>query len=364
MSIPAGPFGYVRDPSLLAAALGTDLRALDLARVMIESQRAYSYRVKRVHGKMRRLAIANPFVSNIQKRIAEFLWPLSLELHPSCHGYVPGRSAISNAAVHIGRKWVQRLDIQDFYPSTRTSMVTRALELWGAAPEVASRLAQLTSDNGYLPLGPSTSPILSNLILHPIDVGLHASALQRGLSYSRYADDLTFSGVASFDMSEVVAGAIAPLGYSLNYEKTRTRKRGQRVLVTGLTVVEADRPRLPKQYKRRLRQELFYIEEFGLEDHCARRYHWHWIDDDDEDRHLAHSRRHLYGRIRYAFGVEQAWTRKLLSSFPDAASQILPAMPTNKHRVDALITLATEIRQLSEPRLSNVPMALGSPTDA
>jgi len=220
-------------------------------------------------------------------------------------------------------------------------------------------IADLTTDKGTLPLGSPSSPIISNLILHPVDVALLSAAEQRGLTYTRYADDLTFSGHAPFDVTIEVESALGPHGYTINPDKNQVRKRGQRILVTGLTVAELDRPRLPKQFKRRLRQEVYFVERFGLEGHCSRRYSWPWIADDDEERQVFHSRRHLQGKLHYAMGVEPLWTKRVLASYPVAAATLFPPSDGGADpRQLALVGLAQAIRARPPVPLSQQPRRL------
>ncbi|MCC6495692.1 MAG: RNA-directed DNA polymerase [Propionibacteriaceae bacterium] len=360
MSTPAGPFDYILSEQHLARALGVPVALFEYVGNLAEMGKAYEYRRKSIHGKIRELGVPVDSVMSLQRRITDFLWPLSLELHPACHGYTPGRSATTNAAPHCGARWVQRLDIKDFFPRTTPNIVTKALVERGAHQTVAELLTKLTTDRGSLPLGAPCSPLLSNLILTPVDNRVADQAASIGVSYTRYADDLTFSADAEFDMTGVVQSALQPLGYTLNLEKSRLRRRGQSIAVTGLRVAEMDHPRLPKRFKRELRQEFYFIEKFGFADHCNTRYFWHWIDEEDDEKQLDHSTRHLQGKVRYALGVEPDWMRALLDAHPVAASELTPP---KRHQADqrlaALTALAAEIVGRRHVSLSREPTRLG-----
>lgn len=349
MNPQAGPFAYIDSENLLARTLGVSLASLAIAKSAIANGHGYDYRTVWIHGKERALAVPREHVKDIQRRVAEFLWPLSGQLDDACVGYVPGGSTVRNASRHCGQRWIQRLDIKDFYPSTEWSKVNDALQRWGANPEVARTISDLTTDRGKLPMGAPSSPLLSNLVLSRLDPVLASECRDLRVAYTRYADDLTFSSMERFDMTAPVSSALEEIGYELNEAKSRLRQRGQRIVVTGLTVAEPDFPRLPKQVKRRLRQELHYIERFGLEEHCSRRYLWPFIDEDDEERQVEHSRRHLEGKLRYALGVEPEWTRQLLRDHPRAKSELMPQANPRRRR-DALVRLAQEIR--AEPPLA------------
>lgn len=361
MSSRVGPFAYISEPSRLARRLGVSWDYVTATRDQVVSGNGYDYRSVRIHGKARNIAVPRPPVKALQQRIHYFLWPLNHELHDCCYGYRPGRSTVGNAREHCGNRWVQRLDIEDFYPSTSSDRIVQALVAWRASESVARLIAQLTSDQGCLPLGAPTSPIIGNLILHPVDSVLAVEAKKIGLVYTRYADDLTFSGGLPFDMTERVESALLPLEYELNSGKAQIRQRGQRIVVTGLTVAEPDRPRLPKQFERRLRQELYFIEKFGLEDHCANEYLWPFIDEDNEDRQFEHSVNHLRGKIRYAMGVEPEWMIAMSRRCPDAWSELGPD-GSGRERAESFRKVATAIRERSPVPLTTTARPIAAST--
>ena len=360
MSTPAGPFEYILSEQHLATALGVPLSYLEFARAQIALGDAYEYRKKSIHGKARELAVPRQLLMSLQRRILDFLWPLSLSLHPACHGYTPGRSATTNAAPHCGAQWVQRLDVEDFFPSTRPVVITEALVRQGASDAVAALLTDITVDKGGLPLGAPCSPLLSNLVMTSVDDCLAEIASSANIVYTRYADDMTFSADTKFDMTEAARAALHPLGFTLNYTKSRLRRRGQSIAVTGLRIAEADHPRLPKQFKRRLRQEFHFIETYGLSEHCLARYCWHWIDEDDDDKQVEQSTRHLQGKVRYALGVEREWMSALLDAHPRAASELTPPEGNNAgRRLAALKALASDIMSRPQVPLTREATSIG-----
>lgn len=360
MSTSTGPFAFIRNPLHLASALGVQVDELLTVKALIADGKAYDYRNKFAHGKVRALAVPTERVGSVQRRITDFLWPLSLELHPSCHGYVSDHSTKTNATPHCGAQWVQRLDIKDFYPSTHRGKIVHSLSACGSNLEVAELIADLVTDKNSLPLGAPSSPLISNLVLTPLDSALAGAASAHDVSYTRYADDLTFSSDVEFDMTEAASAALMELGYKLNPTKSRLRRRGQSIAVTGLRVNEPDYPRLPKQFKRRLRQEVYFIEKVGLAEHCSTRYSWHWIDEEDEERHLEQSRRHLQGKVHYALGIERKWTTSLLAAYPTAAAELMPPIGHQAaQRRTALVTLTTEIRKSPHIPLTRELVRLG-----
>src|SRR5205085_7108156 len=135
-----------------------------------------------------------------------------LPVEAPAQGFVPGRSIVSNASVHAGQAVVVSLDLQDFFPSIGFARVRSVFQRCGYSPAVATVLALLctecprrlveydgkrywvaTGPRG-LPQGTCTSPALSNQEARRLDKRLGGLAAKLGLAYTRYADDLTFSG--------------------------------------------------------------------------------------------------------------------------------------------------------------------------
>lgn len=278
----------------------------------------YLSRSIKTKGQRRTVWVPCNELMDVQRAIAVFLLPAAEQtLHEYAHGYVAGRSTVTNAQPHCGAPWVQKFDIEDFFGSTTRLMVHSILRALGLSHHGAKLLASLTTFQNSLPLGAPSSPVLSNLLLAEADQEISVECAAQGIAYTRYADDLTFSHDASFDLTEFVTGVVTRRGYCLNTTKSLLKKRGQAVRVTGLTVWDGTFPRLPKSFKRRLRQEMYYVSKYGLESHADREYDWPWIDEEFVERSHEQSEMHLRGKIRYARGVEPAWIKKLQENFSE-----------------------------------------------
>lgn len=134
---------------------------------------------------------------------------------PACVFGVRGKGVIMNAEQHMGQRHMAVLDIADCFPSTRVDMVRCALEVGGFSREAAHLVTQLTTTNGRLPQGAPTSPALLNIVLRDLDCKLEARARRAGAIYTRYMDDLCFSGPG--ELSSLMA-----------YAKSSLRRRGLR----------------------------------------------------------------------------------------------------------------------------------------
>ena len=173
--------------------------------------------------------------------------------HSAAHGFVRGRSIVSHAAHHTGHNNLLVMDIADFFPAITVKRVRKGFEKLGYPYSVALLLANLCTRSGQLPQGASTSPALSNLVCHRLDRRLAGFAASRGLTYSRYADDMTFSSsdrrIGSF--VPFIRQVIEEEGFAVRDGKTRISRAGARRVVTGIVVNE--RLNLPRAHVRMLR---------------------------------------------------------------------------------------------------------------
>ena len=195
------------------------------------------------------------------------------------HGFRTGRSVRTNAAPHVGKRVVLRLDIKDFFPSIHFGRVRGLLIALGYGYPVATTLAVLMTEAPrqpvmvgdvriYAPVGPRacpqgapTSPGLSNALLVKMDRRLAGLARRHGFAYTRYADDLTFSGddiAAAHALRLLAARVVEEEGFAINPDKTRLLHSGGCQTVTG--VVVNDVLGLSRQVRRRLRAA---IHQFG-----------------------------------------------------------------------------------------------------
>ncbi len=173
----------------------------------------------------------------------------------SAFGFVPGRSHIDAAARHCGADWVYSLDIKDFFQTTRESVVKQALiKEVNYSERAAELISALSCYNGFLAQGAPSSPVLSNLVFLPYDRQLSELALRYGLIYTRYADDIVFSGKGTppDDLSTQARTVIESGQWAISPKKEKTFKKPYRLKVHGL-LIDGQKPRLTKGYRRRIR---------------------------------------------------------------------------------------------------------------
>jgi retron-type reverse transcriptase len=193
-----------------------------------------------------------------------------IPLHAAAMGFRKGRSIRDNAAQHVNKALVVNVDIRQFFPNTGYPLILRASrQLLGSdiSPRAARLVAELCSYKGALPTGAPTSPAIANIVLTPADGAIGKVAEQRGISYTRYADDLTFSGEDGvLKILPFVRDVLEQLGYQIDAKKTNIYRRGRRQLVTGLVVNE--QPNMPRRQRRELRAAVHHRIS-------GKQPHWH-----------------------------------------------------------------------------------------
>lgn len=228
---------------------------------------------------------------------------------PSVFGFVKGRSTRDNAARHLGARCVLRLDIADFFGSIHREMVeTELAGLGGFDSTSASVVAELATPLGSLAVGLSSSPVLSNIVFSSTDVRLDALATELGVTYTRYVDDLSFSGEIDDALAGKLVAEIEAAGWVLNPRKTKFMRRGHAQYVTGLSVSDPRHSHVPRDLKARMRWRLHMIEKVGFDAY--------WDDFGGED--YGHTRRTLMGLARYLVHNEPTLSARYLERWEDA----------------------------------------------
>lgn len=183
--------------------------------------------------------------------------------------YVKDLSIRDNARFHVCKKVVLTIDIKDFFPSLRYKKVYGFFINLGYSSPVATLISNLCCLNGGLPQGAPTSPALSNILLINVDKRISGFIRKKGIRYTRYADDMTFSGDFEPGMIiKFVRSVLQENNLLINEKKIRVRRQGQRQEVTGAIVNE--KIQAPIELRKKLRQSVYYINKFGLNSHLEK----------------------------------------------------------------------------------------------
>jgi RNA-directed DNA polymerase len=275
-------------PAQLARALGltiSRLRWLAFHAEVATRTHYIQFTIPKKSGGQRTLSAPHRTLALAQRWIFEQIVS-RLPAEPAAHGFLPGHSILTNARPHAGRAIVVNLDLEGFFPSIGFPRVRKVFERVGYSPAVATILALLCTEcprktvifegTAYhvatgprgLPQGACTSPGLSNQVARRLDRRLTGLAAKLGLTYTRYADDLTFSGDEALEkrvgyLMARVRHVAQDEGFTVNESKTRVLRRSTAQMVTGLVV--NDRPGVRRDEVRRLRAILHRARTTGLD---------------------------------------------------------------------------------------------------
>ncbi len=213
------------------------------------------------------------------KRLKVKISNAAIKQQPSLsHGFVRHHSIITNAMMHLNQKNVLNIDLNNFFDSFNFGRVrgffikNRNFKLH---PGIATVIAQIACYDNKLPQGSPCSPVITNLITHSLDIRLASLAKKHSCTYSRYADDITFSTRKSVlpsqimrqkDKGEYIAGKklrseISRAGFAINDKKTRIQYKDSRQDVTGLFVNK--KPNVKKEYWRTVKSQCHSLFRTG-----------------------------------------------------------------------------------------------------
>lgn len=273
------------DPPAIAAAIGIplgELRFLAYLRDVSKVDHYARFALPKKSGGVREIAAPMPRLKRAQYWILHNILA-KLPEHDASHGFRTKRSIVSNALPHAGKRVVINMDLKDFFPTITYARVKGMFVAFGYPEKVAMPLALLCTDaerdkveidgrtwsvareGRRLPQGAPSSPAIANIIANRLDKRLAGAAKKLGFTYTRYADDMTFSGDAAPGTSAInrmiwQARQIAEAeGFTVNDKKTRVMGSGTRQDVTGLVV--NTRPAVPRGERRRFRAWLHAAEK-------------------------------------------------------------------------------------------------------
>ncbi|MGD0058199.1 MAG: trypsin-like peptidase domain-containing protein [Verrucomicrobiia bacterium] len=239
--------------------------------------RYLSVQIRKKTGGTRTLWVPRPDFKLLQRRLL-YVLTMVYQPKPSAHGFIPQKSILTNARTHTRKRHVLNIDLKDFFPSINFGRV-RGMFMgrpYNLPPRVATVLAQICCHENALPQGAPTSPIVSNMICGRLDAHLQLLGRQCRCSYTRYADDITFSTnlttfpekLASLDsnggctLGQELSALINHNGFQINPTKARLQACNQRQEVTGLNV--NIRPNVQRRYVRQIRAMLHAWQKYQL----------------------------------------------------------------------------------------------------
>jgi RNA-directed DNA polymerase len=224
-----------------------------------------SFQLTKRNGSHRRIDEPLPSLKEIQ------LWLLQnvlhkIPVHARAKAYKPTVRLREHLRFHVNQPLVVNVDIADFFPSIRQHSVETIFRNAGYSRQLANLFGKLCTLNGKLPQGAPTSPYLSNLFFYPLDEKIAQHCTTNSIRYTRYADDLTFSGLFSpNDLLHFLNPLLHENGLQLQPKKTKVMRPHQQQTVTGMVVNK--KMQVPFQHRNDLRQEMYIIQKHGLDEH-------------------------------------------------------------------------------------------------
>jgi RNA-directed DNA polymerase len=292
----------IEKPAELCGFLRTSFFKLE---EVINNPTYKQYTIRKKKGGERQIFAPEKNLKAIQKRLNYFLQAYYLWIKPNeVHGFVVHPhylgtycNIVENAKVHIGKKYVLNIDLKDFFPSITAKQVKNIFtsHYFNFNEQLANALTLLTTYEGKLPIGAPTSPVISNFICHQLDSDLINFCKDNQLTFTRYADDLTFSSdtAISNDNTLDIINLIKKNSFEINEKKLRLKTSNRKQTVTGLTVNE--KVNVDRKLLKKIRAMLHDLTTNGIDPAVKRHFH----TDNVEQRHGAKFIHRLEGYINF-----------------------------------------------------------------
>jgi RNA-directed DNA polymerase len=293
---------------------------------------------KQSSNRYRIIRVPSPQLKTIQTFINSHILS-KLQPHSASVAYAPGSKIYDAAQEHCAARWILKFDISDFFDSVNEKQVYHVFRKCGYPALLSFEMARLCTilkprapfhncktrpyDRykikeyvnirlGTLPQGAPSSPMLANLVSMKMDEEITSLAEVYGCTYTRYADDMTFSTAEDLNRQSIsqiinrMTHLLASFGYRLNQKKTKVISPGARKIYLGLNVNES-KPHLTKAYKRRISKHLYFClkSEVGPEAHSKHLRFYSIIG----------FKNHLYGLIAYAKQIEPDFGNSCMQDF-------------------------------------------------
>lgn len=248
------------------------------------------YLIKKKRGGFRRIIAPHSNIKYLQSWIKVNIID-KIEVNKSATGFVKKKSILDNALIHENQDVILNIDLSNFFESITERRVYGIFKSIGYAPNLAVEFARIctasiseyrfrnlsdeekpffedfyNAKEALLIQGAPTSPGISNIICRKLDIRLSKLSNKLGASYSRYADDITFSGTNDkLPNVSILKKILENEGFKINWDKVGRYKTGQRQIVTGLLVDK--KVRVPKKFKKDIYRHLYFCKKYGASSH-------------------------------------------------------------------------------------------------
>lgn len=251
------------------------------------------FKIKKKNGKYRTIYEPNYTLKNIQRKILNNILN-NKSISEFAKAYKKGISLKENAKTHLNKNIILKLDIENFFENINfTKVHNTCFQIEYFPQEIGILLTNLCTYNGYIPQGAPTSSYISNLVMKDFDEYIGKICKDKNIAYTRYSDDLTFSG--DFNPSniiKIVRKELLKLGLKINNKKTCIIKKGNRQTVTGIVVNQ--KLQVVTSYRKEIRKQIYYIKKYGIKSHL------NFISYNNSIYKYINS---LYGKINYILQI-------------------------------------------------------------
>lgn len=275
----------IKDDKELAKILEIEykeLRFFAYHRDVVKVDHYYRYTIPKRSGGERQIAAPKSVLKKAQRNILAKILE-KVVISENAHGFVKGKSIVSGAKIHPGQpKLLMNMDLEDFFPTITFERVRGMFQGFGYSGYIASLLAMLctycermqieikgelryikTSER-ILPQGSPASPMITNIIGKNLDRRLNGVAVKYGFTYTRYADDMSFSFLEEPEQMGKIFGFITHIieeeGFKVNQKKTKFIRKGNRQCVTGI-VINNEQIGVPRKWVRQLRAAIYHARQ-------------------------------------------------------------------------------------------------------
>ena len=253
------------------------------------------FKLKKRNGKFRTIYEPNYTLKNIQRKILNNILN-NKSISKYAKAYKKGISLNDNAKEHLNKKIILKLDIEDFFENINFfDIYNNCFQIEYFPKEIGMLLTYLCTYNNYLPQGSPTSSYISNLVMKNFDECIGDYCNKNNISYTRYSDDLTFSG--DFNPSLIIKKVrkdLLKLGFKINDNKTHIINKGNRQTVTGIVVNK--KLQISSQYRKEIRKQIYFIKKYGIESHLK------FTNKNMSKTKYLNS---LYGKINYVLQINE-----------------------------------------------------------
>ena len=242
-------------------SLLTHISQYTIYQLSIHSTKYYKvYTIPKKSGKLRTICQPNRKLKGLQSWILTNILN-KVKVSSSCKGFEKNSSTLDNALPHKGSNTLLTIDLKDFFPSITNKQVYNVFKTLGYNKLIATLLTNICTHSNSLPQGSPCSPKLANIVAWKLDLRIQGYVGRRGINYTRYADDLSFSGLNPSKVVKIlpmIRKIIENENFNINHSKTRIAGASRSKIVTGL-IISGDRIGIGKKNYKKIRAKIHHL---------------------------------------------------------------------------------------------------------